>query len=131
MPRAVAAVVLLLSVVVLQLADALLGGVLVGTPILVLGSAVAGYLVGLTCRWPIALGAGLAATSLLTWAHQVADPGVHPVPDDFMFAVLCVGAPALAGAVVQGRSDQVRALRRVAALLEAQRGAAGGTRLKQ
>ncbi|WP_345208145.1 sensor histidine kinase [Fodinibacter luteus] len=109
--------------VVLQLADALRGGVLVGTPIVVLGSAVAGYLVGLTCRWPVALGAGLVAASVLTWAHQVADPGVHPVPDDFMFSLLCVGAPALAGAVVQGRSDQVRELRRVAGLLEAQRGA--------
>ncbi len=123
MPRAVAAVVLLLSVVALQLADALRGGVLAGTPILILGSAVAGYLVGLTCRWPVTLGAGLSAASVLTWAHQLADPGVHPVPDDFVFSLLCVGAPALAGAVVQGRSDQVRELRRVAALLEAQRGA--------
>jgi signal transduction histidine kinase len=123
MSRAVAAVALLLTVVVLQLGDAVRGGVLVGTPVLVLGSAVTGYLVGLTSRWPFALGAGLAAASALTWAHQVADPGAHPVPDDFMFSLWCVGAPALAGAVVRGRSDQVRELRRVAALLEAQRGA--------
>ena len=123
MSRAVAALVLLLGVVALQLGDALHGGVLVGTPTLVLGSAVAGYLVGLTSRWPFALGAGLAAASALTWAHQVADPGTYPVADDFMFSLFCVGAPALAGAVVRGRSDQVRELRRVAALLEAQHGA--------
>lgn len=123
MSRAVAAVVLLVGVVALQLGDALRGGVLVGTPLLVLGSAMAGYLIGLTSRWPLALGAVLAAASALTWAHQVADPGAYPVPDDYVFSLFSVGAPALAGAVVRRRSDQVRDLRRIAALLEAQRGA--------
>ena len=120
MSRAVAAVVLLVGVVALQLGDALRGGVLVGTPVLVLGSAMAGYLIGLTSRWPLTLGAVLAAASALTWAHQVADPGAYPVPDDYVFSLFSVGAPALAGAVVRRRSDQVRDLRRVAALLEAQ-----------
>ena len=115
--------VLLSALVALQLGDALRGGGLVGTPILVLASALAGYLVGVTNRWPVALGAVLAAVPALTWAHQLADPGAYPVADDVMFSLLSVGVPAVCGAVVRGRAAQVRELRRVAALLDAQRGA--------
>lgn len=122
MSRAVVTVALLLTVAALQLGDALRGGGVVGAPALVLGSALAGYLVGLCSRWSVALMAVLAAVAALTWAHQLADPGAYPVPDDLVFSLLCVGAPALGGAVVRGRTHQVRELRRVAALLEAQRG---------
>ena len=115
------ALALLVSLVALQVGDALRGGGLVGTPILVLASALAGYLVGVTNRWPVALSAVLAAVPALTWAHQLADPGAYPVADDLMFSLLSVGVPALGGAVVRGRAAQVRELRRVAALLDAQR----------
>ena len=121
MLRAAAAVALLLLLSGAQLADAARGGGLVGTPPLLLGSALAGYLVGLAARWPVAAGAvGLSATAL-TWAHQLESPGAYPVLDDFVFSLVAVGAPALAGAVVRGRSLQVRELRRLAALLAAQR----------
>ena len=123
MSRAVAALALLFALVALQLGDALRGGDLVGTPVLMLGSALAGYLVGVASRWPVVLGAVLAAVPALTWAHQLADPGAYPVADDVMFSLFSVGASALGGAVVRGRAAQARELRRVAALLETQRGA--------
>ena len=123
MSRAVPAMVLLFTLVALQLGDALRGGGLVGTPSLLIGTALAAYLVGVTSRWPVVLGAVLAAVPALSWAHQLADPGAYPVADDVVFSLLSVGAPALAGAVVRGRAAQLRELRRVAALLDEQRGA--------
>src|SRR5690606_11438227 len=87
----------------------------------VLGTATAGYLVGVTSRWPVAGGAVLAAVPALTWAHQLTDPGVYPVADDVVFSLVSVGALSIGGAGVQLRAAQVRELKRVAALLEAQR----------
>jgi signal transduction histidine kinase len=121
MARAAAALALLTALVALQLADALRGGGLVGTPAFLLGSAAAGYLVGAAARWPVALGCVVVSAAALTWAHQLDAPGAFPVLDDFVFALVGVGAPALAGLVVQRRAAQVRELQRVAALLEAQR----------
>jgi signal transduction histidine kinase len=121
MLRAAAAVALLLLLSGAQLADAARGGGLVGTPLLLLGSALAGYLVGLAARWPVAAGTVGLSAAALTWAHQLESPGAYPVLDDFVFSLVGVGAPALAGAVVRGRAHQVRELRRAAGLLAAQR----------
>lgn len=115
------AVAVLLALAALQLGDALRGGGSVGSPVLVLASVLAGYLVGLSTRWPVAAGAVLLAAAVLTLAHQLDAPDAYPVLDDFVFSLLAVGAPALAGAVVRGRAVQVRELRRLAALLSAQR----------
>src|SRR5688500_10350273 len=88
MLRAAAAVALLLLLSGAQLADAARGGGLVGTPPLLLGSALAGYLVGLAARWPVAVGAvGLSALAL-PWAHQLESPGAYPVLDDFVFSLV-------------------------------------------
>jgi signal transduction histidine kinase len=121
MSRSVAAVALLLAVAAGQLADALLGGQLMGLPVLLLVSAGAGYLVGVTTRSRVAAPAVVVSAAALTWAYQLGDPGAYPVLDDFVFALLVVGAPALAGAAVRGRAAQVRELDRLAGLLESQR----------
>ena len=114
-----AAVLLLLAVV--QLVDALRGGALVSSPPLMLLTVVAGYLLGVTNRAPVAAACATTAAALLTWAWQVEDPGGYPVLDDFVFALLAVGAPASAGAVVRLRAAQVRELDRLTARLTEQR----------
>lgn len=121
MPRAAAAVALLFILSAAQLVDALRGGDLAGSPVLLLGSALAGYLVGVANRWRAAAPAVVVAASALTWSYQLADPGAYPVLDDFVFALLVVGAPSLAGGAVRGRAAQVRELDRLARLLDAQR----------
>lgn len=121
MSRAAAAALLLLSGA--QLASAWVGGGLVSTPALLLGTALAGYLVGAVVpRWAAA-GLVVVSAGALASAHQLDSPGAYPVLDDFVFSLLTVGAPALAGAVVRVRASQVRELQRVADLLSAQRAA--------
>lgn len=114
-----AAGVLLLAAV--QLADALRGGALVSSPPLMLLTVAAGYLLGLTNRVPVVALCATGAAALLTWAWQVEDPGGYPVLDDFVFALLAVGAPASAGAVVRLRAAQVHELDRLTARLTEQR----------
>lgn len=119
--RAAAGPALLAVLTGLQLVDALRGGGLVGTPVLLLASALAGYVVGRGSTLPVATAVVVGSAVLLTWAHQVEAPDAYPVLDDFVFSLLSVGAPALAGQVVSGRAAQVRELQRLAALLSAQR----------
>src|SRR5690606_35613732 len=77
--------------------------------------------VGVTTRGRSAVPLVVVAAASLTWAYQLGDPGAYPVLDDFVFALLVVGAPALAGAAVRGRAAQVRELDRLARLLDGQR----------
>jgi signal transduction histidine kinase len=121
MPRAAIAVLLLLVLTVGQLVDALLGGQVLSSPLLLLASVAAGYVVGLTVRAQVAAPAVVVSAVALTGGYQFADPGAYPVLDDLVFALLVVGAPALAGAAVRARAAQVRELDRLAARLAAQR----------
>ena len=118
--RATAAVVVLLVPAVGQLADALLGGSLVDFPPLLLLAAASGYAVGAWTPPRAAIVSIVTAAGLLTAASEVFDPHEYPVLDDLFFFLLVIGAPALAGAAVAGRARQVRELRRLAGLLEAQ-----------
>jgi signal transduction histidine kinase len=123
MLRPLGAVALLLLLSGAQLTDAWRGGDLVGTPLLMLASVLAGYLVGLAVPWSVTAAVVGGCAAALAGAHQLADLEGYPLLDDLVFSLLVVGAPAAAGAVVRGRARQVRELRRVAALLTAQRDA--------
>ncbi len=121
--RATASLALLVGLVGVQLADAVREGPLVSSAPLMLGTVLAGYVVGITTRPWVAAPVVILAAATLTWAFQIEDPEAYPVLDDFVFALLVVGAPALAGAALRLRAEQVRELDRVAALLTEQRAA--------
>ena len=118
--RTRAAVLALVGPALAQLVDALLGGSLVDFPPMLLLAAVSGYAVGAWAPPRTGIAAVVAAAVLITAASQVFDPDEYPVLDDLVFFLLVAGAPALAGAAVAGRARQVRELRRLAALLDAQ-----------
>ena len=88
-----------------------------------LGGLAAGYLLG---GWLPPLPAALLVTVTavaLTVDNQRHDPGVYPVADDLVFFLLVVGAPAVAGAGLMRRRDQIAALTRLGRRLEEQRAA--------
>ena len=80
----------------------------------------AGYLAGAWLRPVLAATACLLAASGLTAANQAAGSRYTLANDLFFFAVL-LGATALAGALLTARAGQVRELRAVTELRQAQR----------
>lgn len=108
--------------VTVLLVQALLGGHWVGTPVALLACAAAGWLVGLRCAPPVVALVVTPAALALALAYQRDAPGEYPFLDDLVFALLVVGAPAVAGGVVRARAAQVRELDELAARLEQQRG---------
>lgn len=98
-------------------------GRLLDGPWELVGVLVMGYLLG---AWlPAVPGTVVVAGAAvaLTAAHQHHDPGAYPVADDLVFFLLMAGAPALAGAALTRRHDQVAELTRLGRRIEAQRSA--------
>ena len=121
--RPAAAVTLLALTACGPLLDLVAGTALMDTPVTVLVAVAAGFAAGAWLR-PVLAALGSAVDAcLLTLASQVADPGAYPVADDLFFFTLLVGAPALGGALVTARRDQVRELRRLSAVRAEQRAA--------
>ena len=121
--RPLAAVTLLVVTACGPLLDVVVGTNLMDTPVTVLVAVAAGFAAGAWLRpVPAALGCAVDAC-LLTLASQVADPGAYPVADDLFFFTMLVGGPALGGALVTARRDQVRELRRLSAVRAEQRAA--------
>ena len=119
--RPLAAVTLLAVTACGPLLDLAVGTNLMDTPATVLVAVAAGFAAGAWLRpIPAALGCVVDAC-LLTLASQVADPGAYPVADDLFFFTMLVGGPALGGALVTARRDQVRELRRLSAVRAEQR----------
>lgn len=109
--RARLAVAVVAMVVVLVAADGAVGpGAVVGSPLTLLVAAAAGYLLGAWTPVPTALAGVLVADLALTFANQQHFPGEHSVIDDAAFFLLVLGAPAVAGASLVARADQVRDL---------------------
>ncbi len=121
--RAAASVALLLALAGLQLADAMRDGPLVSSAPMMLGAVLAGYAVGVTTRPRVGVPVVLLTATAFTGAFQIEDPAAYPVLDDFVFSLLVVGAPALAGAALRLRAAQVRELDRIAVRLGEQRAA--------
>lgn len=89
----------------------------------VLGALAVGYLIG---SWVPALPGALVVAGVavgLTVANQRYEPGAYPVADDLVFFLLLAGAPAVAGATLTRRREQVAELRRLGERIEEQRGA--------
>ena len=103
------------------LAEAMLGGGLVDTPMPLLVMCVCGYAVGAWASPPVAVASVLVAGSALGAANQVFAPSEYPLVDDLFFFVMVAGAPAIAGAAVAGRARQVRQLRQLGGQLAIQR----------
>ena len=119
--RRLAAVTLLAVTACGPLLDLAVGTNLMDTPATVLVAVAAGFAAGAWLRpIPAALGC-LVDAWLLTLASQVADPGAYPVADDLLFFTMLVGGPALGGALVTARREQVRELRRLSAVRAEQR----------
>ena len=117
------AVTLLVLTACGPLLDVVVGTNLMDTPVTVLVAVAAGFAAGAWLRpVPAALGCAVDAC-LLTLASQVADPGAYPVADDLFFFTMLVGGPALGGALVTARREQVRELRRLSAVRAEQRAA--------
>ena len=121
--RPAAAVTLLALTACGPLLDLMAGTALMDTPVTVLVAVAAGFAAGAWLR-PVLAALGSAVDAcLLTLASQVADPGAYPVADDLFFFTMLVGGPALGGALVTARRDQVRELRRLSAVRAEQRAA--------
>ncbi len=119
--RPLAAVTLLAVTACGPLLDVVFGTNVMDTPVTVLVAVAAGFAAGAWLR-PVPAAVGCAVDAcLLTLASQVADPGAYPVADDLFFFTLIVGGPALGGALVTARRDQVRELRRLSAVRAEQR----------
>ena len=126
--RPLAAVTLLVVTACGPLLDVIVGTNVMDTPVTVLVAVAAGFAAGAWLRpVPAALGCAVDAC-LLTLASQVADPGAYPVADDLFFFTLLVGGPALGGALVTARRDQVRELRRLSAVARRAAGSRGARR---
>jgi signal transduction histidine kinase len=92
-------------------ADGLAGGHLVGTPWFTLAIVAAGFLIGSWLRpWSAVAGAFLGASALTT-ANQIGDRGAYSVVNDYFFFAVLLGGAVLAGALISGRSAQLRRLR--------------------
>ena len=121
--RPAAAVTLLALTACGPLLDLVAGTALMDTQVTVLVAVAAGFAAGAWLR-PVLAALGCAVDAcLLTLASQVADPGAYPVADDLFFFMMLVGGPALGGALVTARRDQVRELRRLSAVRAEQRAA--------
>src|SRR4051812_18902153 len=105
------AAILLPGIALVALADAALGGRVVATPLLTLGTVVAAYLVGawLAPRPAILVLSGAAV--LLTAANQRADAGHYTAANDLFFFAVLVAGLGLAGNLISARAAQVRELR--------------------
>ena len=116
----------------LPLLDAYTGsGWYLDSPLMVLGAALAGYLVGASAPARATVGWVAAGAVVLSLANGHGADG-YPFLDDLIFFAVVLGAPALAGAVVVARAAQVRQLARLQAeLLEQHRLEAAAARLER